>query len=378
MLTYCMNVHPGETLTEQTWNLTHQTAEIARRFRLRMGLPVDAPFGVGLRLSARAAAACVASPDAVKHLRDCCAEKGLEPFTLNAFPYGTFHNTPVKTDVYRPTWGDPRRLAYTCDAAAALAALMPDTQSHGSLSTAPLTYKRFNEATAPAVTHIVSALEQLRILHAETGKRIVLAMEPEPGCLPETTTETIQIIHRIADGAGETRTPYLGICFDTAHAAVEFEHLPSAVRQYTAAGITIAKCQISAALAATETPETRTTFARYVEETYLHQTCRRRPDGRIDRFEDLPVALNAECVPGAEWRTHFHVPIFDTGTSTLQTTRGLLADPAFRLAVNDNGCTQFEVETYSWDVWQACSGTAFDLCDGIVEELAQASAWSFV
>ena len=34
-------------------------------------------------------------------------------FTINGFPYGAFHGTPVKAEVYRPDWRDPERLRYT-------------------------------------------------------------------------------------------------------------------------------------------------------------------------------------------------------------------------------------------------------------------------
>lgn len=254
-----MNVHLGETLAEQIRNLATLTTEIARRHRIRHALPEDHPFGVGLRFSQAAASEFRTSPNARQRIQETCAANSLVPFTLNAFPYGVFHQIAVKEDVYRPTWADPRRVAYTADAAFALATLMPSGQTHGSISTAPLSYKRFNENSAVAIAHVVQALKHLHILHTETGKFIILAMEPEPGCQPETTEETIAVIHRIIDAAGSSLAPYIGVCFDTAHAAVQFESLAEAVQQYTAAGITIGKCQLSAALAGSDTPETRKT-----------------------------------------------------------------------------------------------------------------------
>lgn len=370
MLTYCMNVHPGETLGEQVTNLATLTTEIARRHRARHSLAADHPFGVGLRFSQSAAAEFKTFPEARESFQAICADESLIPFTLNAFPYGVFHRTKVKEDVYRPTWSDPLRVAYTADAAFALATLMPAGQSRGSISTAPLSYKTFNEDSDVAIAHVVQALEHLRMLHNETGKFITLAMEPEPGCQPETTDETISVIHRIVKAANPSTAAHISVCFDTAHVAVQFEALAEAVKKYTAAGIAIGKCQLSAALAGYDTPETRLKLAHYAESTYLHQTIRRRPDGTLDRFNDLPEALATEPCPRAELRTHFHVPLFETGDDTLYTTTDLLADPAFADALRANGCDHFEVETYTWDVWKTCANSEFDILDGIVEELA--------
>ena len=72
----------------------------------------DRPFGVGLRLSAPAAAEC-AQPAALDDLRALLARHGLYVFTINAFPYGPFHGTPVKEAVYRPDWLEPERRRYT-------------------------------------------------------------------------------------------------------------------------------------------------------------------------------------------------------------------------------------------------------------------------
>jgi len=42
----------------------------------------------------------------------------------------------------------------------------------------------------------------------------------------------------------------------------------------------------------------------------------------------------------------------------------------FRAALAEAGCDRFEVETYTWDVWRKCSGSAGDVCSGIAKELA--------
>ncbi len=373
MLTYCMNVHPGEVLDDQIRNIEHLATDVARRYRIQQGLSSRHPFGLGLRFGHAAASEFVASPVAQSRLCHIIAKHALVPFTMNAFPFGVFHGSPVKEEVYRPTWADPRRIVYTEDAARSLALLMPTGIDCGSVSTAPLSYKTFGEDSDAAIKNVVKALRKIKALHEQTGKHIILSMEPEPGCFPETTDETINVILQIKETGGATLASYIGVCFDTAHLAIQFESLAESVRKFTAAGIAIGKCQLSAALEGDDTPEARQALAKYAEGTYLHQTIRQHTDGNLDRFGDLPEALASSPCHGARLRTHFHVPLFENGNATLGTTAAGLHDPAFIQALRKNGCKQFEVETYTWDVWRQCADSATAVLEGIVRELETAS-----
>src|SRR5437762_1853258 len=101
-LTYCTNIHPGESWAEVRNNLRTHVVGVKQR------VSPDAPFGVGLRLSHRAA-----TEIDVGELRALLAEHDLYVFTINGFPYGTFHGEPVKKAVYRPDWLEPERMTYT-------------------------------------------------------------------------------------------------------------------------------------------------------------------------------------------------------------------------------------------------------------------------
>ena len=57
MLAYCMNVHPGESLEDQSRNLEVHAAAVAARFRELRPETAAHPFGIGLRFGAPAAAA---------------------------------------------------------------------------------------------------------------------------------------------------------------------------------------------------------------------------------------------------------------------------------------------------------------------------------
>ena len=134
-LTYCSNIHPGESWEEVRHNLgLHLPA-------IRAQLSPDRPFGIGLRLSA-AAARTLAQPDTLAEFRNFLEGGNFYVFTLNGFPYGKFHGTRVKEQVYRPDWQDPERLQYTNLLADLLAELLPlQPGLNGSISTVPGAFK---------------------------------------------------------------------------------------------------------------------------------------------------------------------------------------------------------------------------------------------
>jgi hypothetical protein len=118
-LSYCTNIHPGETWPEVRENLERYLVPVRER------VATGRPFGVGLRLSAESARA-VGERAALNELKEFLRAHDLYVFTINGFPYGPFHGRPVKEQVYLPDWLDPERLAYTDRLADILAALLPD------------------------------------------------------------------------------------------------------------------------------------------------------------------------------------------------------------------------------------------------------------
>lgn len=117
-LTYCTNIHPGESWAEVRANVeTHVVAVKAR-------VCLDAPFGVGLRLSARAAEE-LHQPEELARFKGFLEASGLYVFTINGFAHGAFHATRVKENVYLPDWRDPACLRYSDCLAEILAVLLP-------------------------------------------------------------------------------------------------------------------------------------------------------------------------------------------------------------------------------------------------------------
>jgi sugar phosphate isomerase/epimerase len=336
-LTYCTNIHAGES-----W---HEVLEAVRSHVVAVKALVspDAPFGVGLRLSARAASE-LARPDELAAFEALLQRHDLYVFTLNGFPYGDFHGTRVKENVYHPDWREESRVSYTLALAEILARLVPPGVRAGSISTLPFGFRV--PASAGGLVTVARRLAELR---ARTGKHIVVALEPEPECVLETTEDAVRFFAEHLLPADEPIVrAHLGVCLDACHAAVELEKAREAVLRLERAGIAIAKIQLTNALEATG-PEARAELARFAEDTYLHQCVVQREGGRIERYLDLPEALRGDFGDGDVLRTHFHVPIFAERLGRLLGTQRFLRD--LLAIVRARAVTEhLEVETYTWDV----------------------------
>src|SRR5882672_5443879 len=135
-LAYCTNIHRGETWTE-TFN-SLQTYALAVREKVCQ----KKPFAIGLRLSERAAVG-LSERDMLLEFRRWLGKNSCYVFTINGFPYGQFHGTRVKEQVYRPDWTSPERVAYTNLLFNLLAELLP-VGIEGSVSTLPGSFKEFH------------------------------------------------------------------------------------------------------------------------------------------------------------------------------------------------------------------------------------------
>jgi len=344
-LGYCTNVHPYDSVQ----GMVAALAEYAVPLRERLGL--DGPLGVGLWLPDPVAHEVAANPEALRAALD---DMGLYAFTVNAFPQGAFHAERVKDDVFRPTWAEASRLAYTLTAARALAGLLPEGQS-GSLSTHSGAYKPWGPAANDEdaiVAGLLAAAEGLAALQEETGKRIVLAIEPEPLSFLETTAEVVDLFSRRLIPKGRAARRHLGVCYDACHQAVEFEDMGISVTALTEADITIAKVQLSSAVVLPNPAADRALLEPFAEDRWFHQVLARDAYGEVQRLPDLPEALADERAAAADsWRVHLHVPLFadpldDEGR--LRTTRPWLAE-LLGLVSYAELTPHLEIETYSFD-----------------------------
>ncbi len=362
-LTYCTNIHAGETWPEVLDGLATHLPPI------KAEVASDRPFGVGLRLSAEAAAA-LAEPGAIDEFAGFLDAGGYYVFTINGFPYGTFHGSRVKDEAYLPDWSAPERLPYTNQLADLLARLLPDGMA-GSVSTVPGTFKPWAAGRVEAITdNLIRHAAHLVGLAERTGKTIQLAIEPEPYCFLETIAETVayfetrlfapaavarlrELTGQSAGDAADALRRHIGVCYDVCHAAVEFEEPRASVAALQGAGIAIAKLQLSSALRiAAVDAATAGQLGPFDEPVYLHQVVQSR-DGELTRYLDLPQALQRiGGAGGAEWRIHFHVPIFLEHLQDFSTTQGFLSE-ILALHREQPISDHLEVETYTWDVLPA-------------------------
>lgn len=326
MLTYCANIHPGESWGEAFGSLRRHVPEVRRR------VSPGAPFPLGLRLSA-AAASQVGERESTEFLR-WCGENGCFAATVNGFPYGPFHGAPVKKGAYFPSWCTPQRLEYTRRLADLLSAWLPE-EVEGSISTVPLACRGGAGAEHwPLLRgNVLRAAEHLRRLREETGRSIVLAFEPEPGCLLETCDDALRFIGLLDLPA--RLTPFVGVCLDACHEAVQFRDPASSLRRLRDAGVPVGKIQLSAAPAAACAEDA----ARFSDGVYQHQTFVSRGDGPLLRYPDLPRALDA--APEGEWRIHYHLPLASEVPGTAASLPELIREAKGVL---------LEAETYTWEV----------------------------
>jgi sugar phosphate isomerase/epimerase len=373
-LSYCTNVHPGRTVAEVEAGMDRYTVPIARAF--------GRPLAAGLWLANAVVGEMLAASDGVARFAEGLRRRGLSCHTLNAFPFGDFHDTRVKERVYLPDWTQPQRLVYTEMCAAVLAALLPEGVE-GSISTVPLGFKGFAhppdfiDAAARQIIECARGLDRLR---ARTGRLIRLAIEPEPLCVLETTAEAIEFFRRLwmaakRGGDLEIVQTHIGLCYDVCHQAVEFEDISASINALAGTGVRINKVHISCSLQL-DNPAGNTigreALLQYVEPRYLHQTLARLPGAgdeivrEIDLTEQIVKKPSPELLSAPAWRVHFHVPVNADRLGPLATTRPALREALAAVAVLDYP-PHLEVETYTWEVLPG-TGPA-DLVAGLTREL---------
>lgn len=364
-LAYCTNVHPAETLDGVLAQLRDHCEPVRRRLgRDRLG--------IGLWLAKDAAHALSADPAALRGLRCELERRGLEVVTLNGFPYEGFGAEEVKYRVYKPDWADPERLEHTAALARVLAALLPDDVTDGSISTLPLAWRTAHDAQRAhtARTALRTLADRLDALQELTGRSIRVALEPEPGCVVETTRDAIAPLTAI----GHDR---IGICVDTCHLATSFEDPHTALDDLTRAGVPVVKSQLSAALHAEQPhlPEVRDALAAFAEPRFLHQT-RTSTAAGLRGTDDLDEALTGDALPDAgPWRSHFHVPLHAAPAAPLTSTLPVLKSALTGLVGGPHPLTHhLEVETYTWQALppELRPRGRTQLADGIAAELTLA------
>jgi sugar phosphate isomerase/epimerase len=355
VISYCTNVHPAEDLGGILAQLDRYSVPV----REQLG---DDRLGVGLWLAAPVARGLAEDPGALTKFRAELDARGLGVCTLNAFPYGGFHHEVVKQAVYHPRWTEPERLGYTLDCVTVLSGLLADDAGYGSISTLPLAWRapwtQADDVAAEAA--FIELTRALREVESRNGRPIKLAVEPEPGCVLDTVTDTLAWL------TGRVDPHYIGLCLDTCHLAVSFADPLATLTQIEDSGLDVVKVQASAALHVADpaSDEAKGALAQFAEPRYLHQVRELAEDGQVLASDDLPEAA-AELPAHGPWRVHFHLPLHAAPPEPLANTSEVLS----AVLGNLRGTPHIEVETYTWSVLPGHGDGAIDLAGGIAAEL---------
>ncbi len=370
-LSYCTNIHPGESWKDH-FNALRQHVPVVKKT-----ISPDQPFGIGLRLSNKASVQ-LAEEEALQIFRQWLQDQSCYVFTVNGFPYGSFHQTIVKDKVHEPDWTTMPRVNYTIRLAQILAAVLPD-KIDGGISTSPLTYRHWhvsrvdrNITFVRATSHILQVVIALIQLKLSTGKTIHLDIEPEPDGLLESGAEFLEWYNKYLlpmgtsylqeqlqlekSAAEKAIREHVQLCYDVCHFAVGYERHKEVLQQLLLQQIKVGKIQISAALkgifsrSKSDRQEIIDGFRQFNEPTYLHQVVAKMNDGGLKRYSDLPQALqHADDTCVNEWRAHYHVPVFIDKYDALQSTQKDIQQ-VLQLHCAQPFTKHLEVETYTWDV----------------------------
>ncbi len=347
-LAYCTNIHPAET-----WEKTFQVLK-TDVLAVRDSLSQTEPFAIGLRLSALAAEELIGTNgEKLETFKAWLKEENCYVFTINGFPYGAFHGTRVKEEVYRPDWTTEERLTYTSHLLIIINELCPE-DSGGSVSTLPGSFKEFEADENLIFSNLYACAKFIEILAEESGKDLHLGLEPEPLGHFENTQETLAFFERFFDWCDlkdlsvECLKKHIGINYDTCHFALEFDDCHQSLKALTDAGLRISKIHLSNALSFNpKNANALQAIQAFNEPTYLHQVILNTDP--LTRYKDLPDFQ--ETPPTAtEGRIHFHIPLYSEPLSPLSSTLDHAEAALEYLKKHPETCPHLEIETYTWGV----------------------------
>lgn len=370
-LTYCSNIHPGESWEETFENLEKYIPEIKKNLNTKV------PFAIGLRLS-NEASLVIQDKEKLVAFKKWLEDQNCYIFTFNGFPYGSFHREVVKDDVHSPDWTTEDRKAYTLRLFDILAFLLRDGMD-GGISTSPLSYRHwhpkptdYDYAMKRSTEQMVEVALRLYEIKLSQGKTLHLDIEPEPDGMLENCQETLDFYSRwllpigiplfmerfdISEtDAADALKDHIRICYDVCHFAVVYEDHEKVFKAFEKEGIKIGKIQISAAIKIPIPPipkarvEVEKILFPFVESTYLHQVVGRNSANEFSSYKDLPDALvSLADTDQVEWRIHFHVPIFLDTYGQLSSTQEDILN-VLKLIKKKSVTPHLEIETYTWEV----------------------------
>ncbi len=352
MLSYCTNIHPAESWAETREALFTCVPRIRQELAAMDSPLKDLPLGIGLRLSARAAAELLETPHAVETLKSWLEDQGARVETLNGFPYGNFHGQRVKERVFQPDWTTPERFEYTCNLFRILALIGDEQADRLTVSTLPASHSWFHADEERIFSRLDAMSGFLDVLGRQTGRLMQLGLEPEPFGHFHDTDGAIRFFNGLRN---RSRRPelierHLGLTYDTCHFAIlreEPEFTLSAWEENNIALSNALECRICG-------EEDLERLRQFDDGVYFHQTSILHREGSM-LFPDLPNALAygrdyAEEIRDSQWRIHYHIPLYASPEPPLKSTEEFILKTHNFLRGRKGPQPHLEVETYTWSV----------------------------
>ena len=183
--------------------------------------------------------------------------------------------------------------------------MLPENELLGSISTLPIGWPNNPFSVDDdeggkrqlAGEHLRQLAGFLNQLEDRTGKRIVVAIEPEPGCDLDTVDDMVSFFEQ--ELSEPIQRKYITVCHDICHSAVMNERQTDVIRRYSSEGITIGKVQVSSAIvanwnkiAAEDRAAALIELSGFAEDRYLHQTGIVTNSGAFSLVSDLPDLLS--------------------------------------------------------------------------------------
>ncbi len=377
-LAYCTNIHPAETWAETMAVLQSHVLTVRDRLVAKGLLVKGELFGIGLRLSAVAARELLMG-DELGKFRAWLEHTQTYVFTINGFPYGSFHGGRVKEQVFRPDWSEAARLDYTKDLFRILTTIA-QPGANVSVSTLPGSHKSFAADESAILKSLIELATWLDALATETGHDCHLGLEPEPLGHFENTAETLAFFKRLHAASTDSSSIQrrIGVNYDACHFALEYDDARTSLDALTTAGIRLSKIHLSSALALDPQDSVALAAIRAFEEPiYFHQVLLRAAGGEITRFADLPLFFAAvetgEIMPAEfeEMRVHFHIPLDAEPAMPIRSTRDQTREVLAWRNEHPTACRHYEIETYTWAVLPP------ELQRPIAEQIAGEYEWVF-
>lgn len=352
LLAYCTNIHAAESWSDTFAALQNHAMRVKEL--LHGASPLLEPFPLAPRLSALAARELLQG-NHLQEFQDWVSAQNCRVFTINGFPFGAFHGTRVKEDVYRPDWTEPQRLNYTLDLFRILVTFLKPGEQ-GSVSSLPGSFKAFVADESKIIAQLLTCADTIEALSVESGCDLHLGLEPEPLGHFENCEETVAFFGRLFAAAKDPAmvARRIGVNYDTCHFALEYDDCETSLTALQQAGIRISKVHLSSALALDPHDEKSLQALQVFQEpTYLHQVMLRHRGGQITRFSDLPEFFQ-HALPVAEdvceARVHFHIPLDAEPKAPLRSTREHARQLLAYRQHHPGFCTHYEIETYTWGV----------------------------